>query len=118
VRRYIDLSRQQILGLLRGDTPAQKSCAEAIRNGANFRIHRDTVPREGALRIYALRTQIANLDGIPTVGVDEAMKDLAASAYPRLRVGAVSGDYDFVLFLDPDCTDVVAVLGMSSRSAR
>ncbi len=119
VRRYIDLSRAQILRLIGdGSTPAHKTCAEAIRNGAAFRIHQDTVAREGALRIYALRSQMAHLDGVPTIGVEEALKDLAGTAYPRVRFAAVSADYDFVLFFDPDCTELIAVIGMAGRSPR
>jgi hypothetical protein len=118
VRRYIDLTRPDILRLLTGTTPAYKSCAEAIRDGANFRIHPDTVAREGALRIYALRTQTARFEGVPTIGVDEALKDLAASAYARLRVAAVSYDYDFVMFLDPECREMIALFGIAGRTPR
>ncbi len=119
MRRYIDLNRAQFLRLLStGTSPAHKSCAEAIRGGAAFRIHHDTVGREGTLRIYALRAQTAHLEAVPTIGVEEAVKDLANTAYPRLRVAAVSADYDYVLFFDPDCTELIAVMGIIGRSPR
>jgi hypothetical protein len=119
VRRYVDLNRAQILDLIdRGSTPAYKACAEAIRGGAAFRIHRDTVARQGVLRIYALRVQTAQLDRVPMIGAEEALKDLSATAYPQIRIAAVSAGYDFALFFDPECVELIALLGTAGRTPR
>ena len=115
----MNLTRAQLLELIKtGYSPAHIECAEAVRRGATFRVHQDTVTREGALRIYALRAQSISLDGTPTVGIEEALKDLAATRHQRLRVAAVSAAHDFMLFMDPECHELVACLGVEGRLVR
>lgn len=95
--------------------PAYQECLKDLKRGAPFRLQADTVARESVLRIYALRAQATRIDGTPTVGVDEALKDLADTPVPRVRIAAVSGDdHDFVLFLDPDATYLIACFGVDS----
>ena len=119
MRRYVNLNRAEILALLAtGSSAAHVKCAEAVRRGTAFRVHSGTATREGVLRIYALRAQTAELDGTPTVGVEQALKELAASGYTHLRVAAISADYDFVMFMDPECHELVACLGFEGRTAR
>ena len=118
MRRFVDLTRVEILQLLATVTStATVACAAAIRRGAAFRVHQDTVTREGALRIYTLRAQAMQLDRIPSLGMDEALKELAASPYPRLRIAAVSSVHDFTIFMDPECQTLVACLGIEGRTA-
>lgn len=119
MRRYVNLTRNQLLGLLAlGTSPAHAECYEAVRRGTAFRLHPDTVTREGALRIYGMRAQVAALDRTETVGIEEALKDLAATPHERLRIGAVSADHEFMLFLDPECHELIACLGVEGRTAR
>jgi hypothetical protein len=118
VRRYVDLSRLEIVKLLASSwSDASDECAAAIRQGAPFRVHQGTVARESALRIYALRAQIMQLDGAATVGVEQALKNLADATFAQLRIAAVSGRRDFTLFMDPECRTLVACLGIEGRTA-
>jgi hypothetical protein len=113
VRRYVDLTRADFVRLLAaGPTDAGAACARAVRGGATFRVHQDTVTRQGALRIYALRAQTMQLERKPGIGVDEALKNLADSQFEQLRIAAVSDTYQYVVFMDPDCHVVVACLGI------
>ncbi len=116
MRRYVDLSRAALMGMIALRTgPAYQECLVDLKRGAAFRVQADTVTRESVLRVYALRAQTTRLDGIPTVGVDEALKDLADAQIPLVRIAAVSGrDHDFVLFLDPDATSLIACFGVDS----
>lgn len=117
VRRFIDLTRSQLLALLdAGSGPAQRDCSEAVRRGAAYRVNADTVSREGALRIYALRAQATLATGTPTVGFDLALKELSATPYTRLRTIAVSSRHDYVLFLDPECVEIIACIGVDGRT--
>lgn len=119
MRRYVNLTRPQVLALLAiGTSPANAACAEAVRTGTAFRVHSGTVTREGVLRVYALRAQTAALDGTPTIGVEQALKDLAATHHAHLRVAAISAGFDFVMFMDPECFELVACLGVEGRTAR
>lgn len=116
MRRFVTLTRANLLALLVGGrSQAHQECFEALRSGAPFRVHHGTVTREGALRIYQLRAQATHLVGTETLGVDQALKDLADCGLPQLRVTAVSGDHDFMVFLDPECTQVIACLGVERR---
>jgi hypothetical protein len=113
VRRYVDLTRADFVRLLAaGPTDACAACARAVRHGAAFRVHQDTVTRQGALRIYALRAQTMQLERKPGIGVEEALKHLADSRFERLRLAAVSDAAQFVVFMDPECHVVVACLGI------
>jgi len=115
VRRYVNLTRADLTGLLqRGSTHAHQECLQEVKRGAPFRVQADTVARESALRAYALRAQSTRLDGVPTVGMDAALKDLADVQIPRVRIAAVSGTHNYVLFLDPDATFLIACLGVES----
>ena len=71
--------------------------------------------RENALRIYLMRGQEIRMSRLDAIGFEEALKELSASPYPHLRVAAISGPYDFVAFLDPDCREVIACLGVGRR---
>jgi hypothetical protein len=115
----VNLTRGELSALLAtGTTPGVLACAEAVRRGAVYRIHTDTVTRDSALRIYALRAQVIRTDGVESIGVDEALKDLAASSYSTMRLGAVSGDRDYTLFMDPECRELIACMGVEGRTAR
>jgi hypothetical protein len=101
--------------LATGASLASAACTRALRAGDPFRVHQDTVTREGALRVYALRAQTMQLERTSTIGVNEALKDLADSPLPRLRIAAVSGARDYTVFMDPECRTVVACLGVDGR---
>jgi hypothetical protein len=117
VRRYVDLTRPEIIRLLAtNSTAASTECAAAIRGGAAFRVHEGTVTREGALRIYGLRAHAMRLDGTAGLGVEQALKDLGDASEPLLRIAAVSGRIDFTLFLDPECRILIACLGFEGQS--
>ncbi len=117
VRRFVTLDRAQVLALLAtGTSPAHVACAEVVRSGTGFRVHPGTVTRESVLRIYALRAQTAELDGTRTLGVEQALKDLAATKFSHLRLAAISAKYDFVMFMDPECHELVACLGVEGRT--
>ena len=117
VRRFVNLNRAQVLALLAtGTSSAHDECAEAVRSGTAFRVHSGTVTREGVLRIYALRAQTAELDGTRTLGIEEALKELAATKFSHLRLAAISAKYDFVMFMDPECHELVACLGVEGRT--
>jgi uridine phosphorylase len=119
VRHYVSLTRAQILALLAtGTSPASVECVGAVRSGAPFRVHPGTVTREGALRVYALRAQTMRFDGCESFGIEEALKDLSASKHTQIRVGAVSSAHDFALFMDPECQELIACLGVEGRTAR
>jgi hypothetical protein len=117
VRRYVDLTRPEIIRLLAtNSTAASTECAAAIRGGAAFRVHEGTVTRAGALRIYALRANAMRLDGTTGLGVEQALKDLGDTSEPLLRIAAVSGRLDFTLFLDPECRLLIACLAFEGQS--
>ena len=105
VRRTVNLDRNQLIALLGSvPDPTYAACQAEVSAGATFRVHDGTVSRESALRTYAART--ATADG------HEALRRLAMCGYPQLRLGAVSGNERFVVFLDPDARQVVACLGV------
>jgi hypothetical protein len=115
VRRYVNLTRADLAALLQhGATPTDQECLLEVRRGAPFRIQADTVARESALRAYALRAQATRLDGVPTIGMDVALKNLADAQIPRVRIAAVSGTHNYVLFLDPEATYLIGCLGVES----
>jgi hypothetical protein len=118
VRRYVDLTRPEIIRLLAtNSTAASVECAAAIRGGAAFRVHEGTVTRDGALRIYGLRADAMRLNGTAALGVQQALKDLGDASEPLLRIAAVSGGrLDFTLFLDPECRILIACLGFGGQS--
>ena len=118
VRRYVNLTRADLTGLLqRGSNPTDLECLREIKRGAPFRVQADTVARESALRAYALRAQATRLDGVNTTGMDVALKNLADVQIPRVRIAAVSGAHNYVLFLDPDATYLIACLGVEAPFA-
>jgi hypothetical protein len=105
VRRTVNLDRAQLIDLLGFvPDPTHAACRAELTAGATFRVHDGTVSRESVLRTYAAR--------VPTTATHEALRRLAMCAYPHLRLGAVSGNNRFVLFLDPDVRQVVACLGV------
>ena len=101
------------------DSPAAAECASAVRAGAPYQVHPDTVARESALRIYALRAQRTRADQTPTLGMAEALRDLATAADPQVRIVAVSDDrHDFALFLDADATRIISCLAVDTTGRR
>jgi len=105
VRRTVNLDRNQLITLLGYvPDPAYLACQAELSAGATFRVHDGTVSRDNVLRTYASRPQ--------PPATHEALRRLAMSGYPHLRLGAVSGNRRFVLFLDPDARQVVACLGV------
>lgn len=106
VRRTVNLDRGQLITLL-GDVvdPTHAACQAELTAGATFRLHDGTVSRESVLRTYATR--------IPAAATHEALRRLAMCAYSQLRLGAVSGNQRFVIFMDPDAHQVVACLDVS-----
>jgi hypothetical protein len=101
------------------DSPAAAECVTALRAGAPYQVHPDTVSRESALRIYALRAQRTHADQTPTLGMPEALRDLANAIDPQVRIVAISDDrHDFALFLDPDATRIIGCLGVDTTGRR
>jgi len=106
VRRTVNLDRSQLITLLgHVADPTHVACQAELTAGATFRLHDGTVSRESVLRTYATR--------VPAAATHEALRRLAMCGYPHLRLGAVSGNRRFVLFMDPDAHQVVACLGVS-----
>lgn len=106
MRRSVSIDRRQLITLLASvPGPAYTACQAELTAGATFRLHDGTVSRERVLRTYATQPR--------TTATHDALRRLAMSAHAHLRLGAVSGNRRFVLFLDPDAHYVVACLGVS-----
>jgi hypothetical protein len=105
MRRTVHLDRSQLIALLGSvPDPTHAACQAELTAGATFRVHDGTVSRENVLRTYAARVTVD--------ATHEALRRLAMCAHPHLRLGAVSGNQRFVLFMDPDARQVVACLGV------
>jgi hypothetical protein len=113
VRRFVDLSRPQLLTLLAASpTLAAAQCHEDVRQGAPFRIHRDTVTRDFAVSVYSARANAMATVGASVAGAAEAIGALATIPLDRIRLGAVDGRSHYALFLDPEAIYLIACLGV------
>jgi hypothetical protein len=113
VRRFVDLSRPQFLALLAASpSPAAARCHDEVREGAPFRIHRDTVTRDYAVHVYAARANTVATSGLAIPGAADAIGALANTPLAQVRLAAVTGKISWALFLDPEATYVIACLGV------
>jgi len=112
VRRFVDLTRPQLLALLAASPSlAAAQCYDDVRQGAPYRIHRDTVTREYAVSVYSARAHAMATAGASVAGAAEAIGALAVVPLDRVRLGAVTGREHYMLFLDPEATYLIACLG-------
>ena len=95
-------------------TQAAAQCHEDVRQGAPFRIHRDTVTRDYAVSVYSARAHAMATAGASVAGAAEAIGALATAPIDRVRLGAVTGRSHYMLFLDPEATFLIGCLGADS----
>lgn len=117
------MERIELFDLLSNGPEVWRLAADALVRGAKFDLDADR--GEGAVSIRAIfsrRQKLTARVGQPSVGFEEAVRELCLWNEPRILLGEVNdwpqGGYKFPLFVSVDLAQVVACFGIKPPYTR
>jgi hypothetical protein len=108
--------------LLARDAPTSESvqmCLDAIVKGARINIHPRLANFSHIQRIYKLRFAANQTESSAIIGFEETFRNFATFQASRIKMSAVTGsECEFVIFTDPDLTQIIGCLADPNPSAQ
>jgi hypothetical protein len=108
--------------LLAKAAPASKSaqmCLDAIVKGASINIHPGLANFSHIQHIYKLRFSMTQNKASTIIGFEETFRNFSTFKAPRIKMIAVTGSAcEFVLFANPDLTEIIGCLADPNPSAQ
>ncbi len=106
--------------LLGRSAPSSKSahmCLDEISKGASINIHPGLANFLHIQRIYKMRFAATQNKPSSIVGFEETLRNFSTFKSPQIKVSGVTGaQCEFVLFTDPDLTQLIGCLADPSPS--
>lgn len=109
-----DMDRQQLERLLADGDETSSAALAVLRDGGSHVVWDGTCPAEPLAGVYRRRLRHTTRRGIPTLGLERAVRLLGERRRP-VRLGQITagdGAWVFVLFLDEDGSGLVACTGV------
>jgi hypothetical protein len=108
--------------LLTRSAPSSKSaqmCLDAIVRGASINIHPGLANFPHIQHIYKLRFVTNPTKASAIIGFEETFRNFSTFKDSRIKMSAVTGsECEFVIFTDPDLTQIIGCLADPNPSAQ
>lgn len=110
------MERSRLAQLLAGADEVRLLARAALEAGAEYRVWPGGAELQSLVTIYGRRERLTRRLSQPTLGFTEALDSLHAYDGAELAIGFIDdrprGGYYFQLFLDLECSAVIACLGV------
>ncbi len=105
------LRLKKLLARNASKSKSAQMCLDAIGKGASINIHPGLANFPHIQRIYKIRFAVNQAEASPILGFEETLRNFSTFRAPRIKISAVTGsECEFVVFSDPDLTQMVGCL--------
>jgi hypothetical protein len=113
------LRLKKLLAKAAAGSKSAQMCLDAIVKGASINIHPGLADFSHIQHIYKLRLSMAQTKASAIIGFEETFRNFSTFKAPRIKMIAVTGSKcEFVIFADPDLTEIIGCLADPNPSAQ
>jgi hypothetical protein len=113
------LKLKRLLGRSASSSKSAQMCLDEITKGGSINIHPGLANFPHIQRIYNMKFAANQTKPSSIVGFEETLHNFSTFKSPRIKMSGVTGSHcEFVIFTDPDITQLIGCLADPNPSAQ